>query len=104
MQGVTAYGAGHFLSHIVKAAFHADGENAELMYPLLTELQKKYPQYTDPPQSHSKQIITVVLTIRKDQSPYKLVEKHGAKPYEALRHFFEDIEYNVEQLVAHPEA
>lgn len=44
-----------------------------------------------------KQTITVVLDVPADE-PYEIVENHNGSPYEALRHFFEDIDFKVESV------
>lgn len=43
--GVRSKSAGSFLSNIVGAAFNADCDNLRHLYPLLKELQAKYPKY-----------------------------------------------------------
>ena len=45
-----------------------------------------------------KQTILVTLALRDGQRRYSLLEQHSQGPYEALRHFFEDIEYTVETI------
>lgn len=55
LQNIEVMGAGHFLSAIAKAVFQADGENQELMYPLLKQLQEKYPQYNS--KHHMGQVV-----------------------------------------------
>jgi hypothetical protein len=47
-----------------------------------------------------KQTITVELELKPNQPSYSLVES-SPKPYEALRHFFEDISYKVVSISAH---
>jgi len=42
-----------------------------------------------------KQTITVVLDLKEGQQPYMLKE---GRDYEALLHFFEDIDYKVETI------
>jgi hypothetical protein len=46
MQNTTRMGVGSFISYLVNAGFHADGENAKILYPVLKQIQEKYPEYS----------------------------------------------------------